>query len=158
MKVDTSVDTLVDRGVHQQPPVFQGEIRLVDRVDTYTQKNYWGSKVAARPVAGRALAQQWGKGIHPIHADDKANDYSCLRVDPLSGGYPPLPWGERSRLYRRSRRSRVGPSPSGRVGGGAEPRCFPLQKKIQMGNPVFPNLPAFPPFPTFPRGPHDPQN
>lgn len=154
MKVDT-VNTLVDTGVHLQPPVFQGEIRLVDTVDTYSRKNYWGSKTAARPVASRARALQWEKGIHRIHPSDKANYYSVLGVDTLSGGYPPLPWDGRS---RRSRASRVGPSPSGRVGGSAEPRCFPLQKKFQMGNPVFPNLPAFPPFPTFPRGPHDPQD
>ena len=36
---------------------------------------------------------------------------------------------------RASRRSRVGPSPSGRVGGSAEPRHFPLPRNFQTGNP-----------------------
>lgn len=138
------VDTLVDRGAHPQPPVLYGEIRLMDRVDTYSRKNYWGSKTAARPVAGRALALQWGKGIHPIHPEDKDNDYSGLQVDPLGGGYPPLPWGERSRLYRDYRRYRSGSLPSGRVGGNAEPRSLPLHKYFHTGKRNLPPLPALP--------------
>ena len=140
MKVDT-VDTLVDTGVHLQPPVFQGEISLVDTVDTYSRKNYWGSKTAASPVASRAQALQWGKGIHRIHPSDKANDYSVLEVDTFSCGYPPLRWGGRSRLYRDYRCYRSGSLPSGRVGGNAEPRSLPLHKYFHTGKR---NLPALP--------------
>lgn len=98
MTVDR-VDTLVDRGVHLQPTVFHGEIRLVDRVDTYSGKDCWGSETATRPVAGRGQTQQWGKGIHPIHPADKGNDYSALPVDAASRRYPPCSLDERSRRY-----------------------------------------------------------
>ena len=145
MTVDT-VTTLVDTGAHTQPPVSQSEIRLVDTVDTYSRKNYWGSKAATRPVAGSAEALQWGKGSHRIHLADKGNDYSALQVSTSGGRWTPVPRAERSRCYRRSRGS---PLSYGNRGEALTP-MLAASEKISNGKPDFPEFTGVPAVTNFP--------
>ena len=144
-----TVNTMVNTGVHTQPTVFHERIHLVNTVNTYSGKDWWGDTAATRPVVDSAQALQWGKGVHGVHRAESGSDYIRLPVNPSNRRYSLISMVARSRRYRDYRRYRTGPPRRWQRGGARSPGISRCTEKFTRET-RFPTLPALPPFPRLP--------
>lgn len=134
MTVNRTVNPFVNRRVHAQGHVFTGEIRLVNRVNPKSVKEYWvanrGPQQGDR-ASGAYIGEKGSHGSQMLGDASNAIVLNVLHVNPSV--HDPHTWVRHPHGCDGAVGDALGPSPSIAVGGSAEPRSFPVWGIFQIG-------------------------